>query len=300
MKKTVKHAGYPDHDLVYFEWFFTNWCNYACSYCSAEGMMAESFSKKDSPSKYKLTLAKFKNIEQPFLIELLGGEPTLHPHIKEVLIELNSIEKCQRVEVVTNLSRPIKFFENLDIPELDQVLITASYHPEYYSEKFMEKAIAITNMKHLKFNVNINLPDDKEEWPRVLQLVEEFKKNNVTYGFNFLFETPNYTPNYTPEFFETFNPYIKNKQRYYSMTFDDGETRDVGESEIIEKGYNKFEGYVCRPAMYRILMDGTIVNICTNRILKIRMTKEELLKEDVCISKNCSCDMMHAFYKRKI
>ena len=296
----IKNCGNKNYKLVHIEWFFTDWCNYACSYCSAAEEMAQNFSKKDSPSKYKLLLKKLGMIKTPFHIELLGGEPTLHPHIFEVLRELKAMEHCNDIEVVTNLSRSINYFEKMNTPEYDGVRILASYHPEYFTDAFIEKAIAITAMDHLGFMVNVNLSDQKEDWPQILKLINTFDDNDIRYGFNFLHSTPVYSPNYSPEFFEVFSPYLKdNEKQDFVYNFEDGTTSILSESKIVAEGYNQFKGYKCTPLMYTMSSDGTIVNNCTRRKLPIIITTDDLIKEETCPLDYCSCDIMYNFYKEK-
>lgn len=297
--KTVKSCGFPDYKTLHFEWFFTDWCNYACSYCSAATMMSEAFSKEDSPSIYKLTLSRLLMLDTPFNVELLGGEPTLHPNIEEVLLTLNQTELCTKIEVVTNLSRSLSFFESLNKPELNKTTILASYHPEYFKESFVEKCVAVTKMEHLDFMVNVNLFDKPDTWQDTIRFINELKDNNVNYGFNFLNPTPTYNPNYTKEFFKLFEPYLETRQKNdFPYEFTDGTITTLSESQIIEHGYNRFNGYKCYPTMYRIMNDGVIKNICTNKVVSITM--KDMFKQEICPRNFCDCDIMYNFYKEQV
>ena len=297
---TVISCGNKDYSMVHFDWFFTDWCNYSCSYCSAAVKMASSFSKQTSPAKYKMVLAKLKLVQTPFKVELLGGEPTLHPHLSEVLETLCALDNCKEVEVITNLSRSLHFFKKLNKPELHGVRILASYHPEYFTQEFIRKAVGISAMEHLEFMVNINLSDQPADWPSTLSLLAQFDENKVKYGFNFLNSTPSWTANYTDEFFALFAPYLNGREKEnFEYNFADGTTRLLSESTIVEENYRNFEGYKCTPLMYNIDSDGSIKNSCTGRRLSIQMTSDELIKQETCTLNCCMCDIMYNFYKEK-
>ena len=130
----VVQAGDPNNKVIQFEWFLTNWCNFKCSYCSEATNMVESFSKSTSAGKYKLVLVRLKKLEHPFTVELIGGEPTLHPNISNILKELGSIDNCKRIQIATNLSRSVSFYKQIAHPK---VSLIASYHPEHHAVDFI-------------------------------------------------------------------------------------------------------------------------------------------------------------------
>lgn len=296
--KTIQKCGHEDYSILHFDWFFTDWCNYACSYCSAKEDMVENFSKSTSPSKYKLVLSRFKMMKQNFHVELLGGEPTLHPHILDVVTKFCEMDHCKDLEVITNLSRTIKFYSQFNEPHLAKTRIVASYHPEYFDHTFVEKCIAITNMEHVGFMVNVNLPDQPDDWSQTQDLFDTFEKEGVPYGFNFLHSIPGWEPNYTPEFYEVFNPYFKSKEiRDIPHEFTDGTSEKLTESEVINRGFNHFEGYDCQPMMYQIFSDGTIKNQCTQTTIPITM--KDMVNTVKCPLKECPCDIMFKFPKEK-
>lgn len=300
MNKEVRQCGFKDYKLLHFEWFFTDWCNYSCSYCSAANQMSDSFSKQDSPSKYKVVLARLKMLKTDFNLELLGGEPTLHPNIYNVLHEVNSMEHCRNVEVVTNLSRSIDFFSSLNKPELNKTSVLASYHPEYFKGSFIDKCAEISAFEHLDFMVNVNLFDRKETWQDTIDFITALNERNINYGFNFLNSTPTWKANYTDEFFDTFKEHMTTRQKTdFPYEFTDGTTELVSESDIIARDLNRFKGYVCQPTMYKIKADGSIVNNCTSRTIPFTMPKDELIMKEVCPREYCNCDIMYNFYKSK-
>jgi organic radical activating enzyme len=300
MAKTIITAGDKNYKMLHFDWFFTDWCNYACSYCSAAVKMSESFSKQTSPAKYKIVLAKLQMIKTDFMVELLGGEPTLHPNLHDVVEALCNMQYCKEVELITNLSRSLAFFEKLNKLEFNKLRVLASYHPEYFTQEFIEKCAAMAKMEHIGFMVNVNLSTNPKDWPSLISLIEQLQTNNVHYGFNFLNSTPTWNHTYSEEFFQTFDKYLVGRQKdNFVYTFSDGTTETLNESKIVEMKYNKFNGYKCTPLIYQIDSDGTIYNFCTKRVVPITMQVADLIKEETCPLSKCPCDIMYNFYKEK-
>ena len=79
--------------------------------------------KKDSQERdaWKLVVKSLasKQIKDRFVVEMLGGEPTLHPDLYDIIDALHEIEQCKRVELITNLAKPVKYF--LDLHPFPQI-----------------------------------------------------------------------------------------------------------------------------------------------------------------------------------
>ena len=63
----------------------TNYCNLKCPYCFANDMINEQKKNIELNNYIKLLhyLTEYNNIKE---IGIIGGEPTLHPFFKEILI----------------------------------------------------------------------------------------------------------------------------------------------------------------------------------------------------------------------
>lgn len=301
----VIRAGNPNYDMFLFTWVLTNWCNYSCTYCCEQGMMVDKWAKQDSISNYKLTLSKLKRFDKPFHVELYGGEPTLHPNLLEILHTLKSIDNCKIVQIITNLSRPLAYFEQMNVPELHDVGIMASFHSEYYDTDFITKAKAINAMEHLHFRVTVNLSDDPAHWPLILDLIKQLDENNIEYGLHFLYDTATWKSNYTEEFYKLFQPLQKNlfqgKQvQIHSYEFEDGTVQHLTDLEVFENKYHYFKGYTCTPRFYEIAFDGTIRNTCTRKEFNtLTITADKIERTESCPRDCCSCEMMFNAYKEQ-
>lgn len=293
---TIIKAGNKNHRSLHFSWFFVNWCNYNCSYCYAHDQMVERFDKETSPSKHRVVLQRLGMMNIPFTIELVGGEPTLHPHIVEVVSLLSGMEHCKNIELVTNLSRPLLFFEKFNKPN-DKLSIVASYHPEYHNEEFIAKAKVMSEWG-IDFSVDVSIPDDPSLWNQVEQVIEELEGDGVECCFTFLYANSHWTPNYPDGVYDRFLARFKD-QVDVEYEFDDGTVRRIREEEILEKGYNRFNGYKCTPMMYTIDTNGDITNTCTGRTLPLMITEQNSKVEETCPVEQCTCDVMFNYCKRQ-
>lgn len=265
--------------------------------------MVDKWMKEDSISSYRLVLAKLKNFDSPFHLELYGGEPTLHPNIKDIMLAVNAAPNCTSLQVTTNLSRPLHYFEDLNIPELDGVFIAASFHPEYYTTEFLEKVIAINKMEHLRIRITVVLSDQPEFWDTTLGFINALVENNVEHGVHFLTETPFWKPNYTEEFYETFRSvkdtlYKGQTVQLHRYKFENNQERDYTDLEIYEQDLHYFKGYKCTSRFYEISFDGTFRNTCTRKEYKsLSINREKLEQRESCPRDCCSCEMMFNAFK---
>lgn len=299
--KKIIRAGAKDYSTFHFSWTLTNWCNYSCTYCSAKSIMVDKWNKQESISKYKFTLARLKNFDAPFEIELYGGEPSLHPNIEEIITELKKIYNCKKILIITNLSKSFNFWKN--IINLG-ALVCASYHPEYSDNQFLEKIKSLKEIENSHIRVTVNLIDNKEYWSKTIDFIDQLTKFNIDYNLHYLVDTPFWKGNFTKEFFDTFEP-IQNDNinritcsKIYNYEFEDGTLANLKDLEIYKLNYHRFKGFKCRPLFYDIDFEGNIKNSCIGKNIKSLIIKKDLLdREEICPRDHCACEDMFNFYK---
>lgn len=293
----LSNVGIKDYNRVHFEWFLVDWCNYACSYCSSATIMVEKFSKETSPGKYKLVLQRLAGLDEEFEMDLFGGEPTLHPEFLYIIEQLSAMDNCKLIEIKTNLSKPLHFFQ--EVFRSDKVKLSASYHAEYYDQKFLDKCVAL---KDYNFYVHINLSDKPEHWPQILSMIKYFDEHGVRYDLNQLWSTPGNTITYTQEFYDTFQPLIGNvsDKQTYRFGFDDGSEKHIPIFLAFKDKLTTFTGSQCKALLYEITSDGTIINSCTRKMAPINLKKSTLCVTVTCPRPSCHADFMLNFYKDNV
>lgn len=109
-----------------------------------------------------LKILKLRSIGK-FEVDIIGGESTLHPNIHDILFNINSIENCEEISVLTNLKTAF-FFKDTDLKCYDKVLICPSIHFEYYTQNLLEKCIAISKFNCIKLIPIVMLHDNERYW----------------------------------------------------------------------------------------------------------------------------------------
>lgn len=77
----------------------TNYCNLKCNYCFADDMIKET-NKTMSLDNYIKVLKYLTEQNYEQRIGIIGGEPTLHPQFKEILIESNQCAMANKIDFI--------------------------------------------------------------------------------------------------------------------------------------------------------------------------------------------------------
>lgn len=269
--------------ITRINWHVTDWCNYNCSYCHAANTLTNNFRVEAHSTEYKMVLARLKLLDKPFEVCLVGGEPTLHPNIHEILTELTSMTNMHRVWFFTNLSRSIKFLKSITEINNEKLTMYASYHPEYHNDKFIEKCL------ELKCSVHISLVSDEQYWPRTIELIEILKNHNIEYKLNLLEPTSSWIPDYNDKFKETFKPYIDMTEDVLDMTieYQDGTVKQCSDLSLEVEGLDNFKGYRCTPESFQVRLDGSFTNVCTNKVMPLSLRSVNIIEEITCPHEKC-------------
>lgn len=154
-------------DLFTVSWLLGRFCNYRCSYCWP---YARSDSKDHRPTELCLkTIDEIKRQARErrfnsFHFSLSGGEPTFHPGYIDILNHLNKDAENTNytsVHMTTNMSRPLKWFEDKYCPAVSKfhrASITASLHTEHVDtrEKMQEFADKLILCQQHDVQITIN------------------------------------------------------------------------------------------------------------------------------------------------
>jgi organic radical activating enzyme len=268
----------PDN-ILRINWHILNWCNYKCSYCSVRGNLSYDYNDTTQISnQYKLMISRLKLIKKPFELCLTGGEPTLHPNIKEILKGLGEIEKLERVYFFTNLSRSINFYE--EILNFKKILYYASYHPEYHDEDFLIKC------KKLRCEVHISMMSEYKN--KILKFIEECKSEKIPFCLNFLSDTKFYKNTLDHDFYEEV---IKTDDMIeIDLIYENKIKQKTTNLKMLYEGKNKFKGYKCIPESYSITIDNVVKNVCSNKEMPLSLSN--ITEKITCSYDECKGGLM--------
>lgn len=289
-------AGYTDYKRITFGWDITDWCNYKCDYCSAREDHVDKFDRK----RYRKTQLpiQLRVIKYDFDIELGGGEPTIHPYFKEIVEQLDANQYCRQILLNTNLSRSLRFYKSLN--RTDKWLFSASYHPDYHSDEFLEKCLELNKSTTSGiFACLINISDKQEHWENTKYVIEFCRKNKIRYELNKLYSTPYRTINYPQNTLEFFDGMVDDSVLKYPYEFEDKKQTFLGKLTIEANGLNSFTGYRCRALKYKIDFDGNVRGHCDDRVVPLFPKEQDLFRTITCNREACECLAMFNYYKER-
>jgi hypothetical protein len=320
-------AGYSEEEQLHrriftdFAWNLVDVCNYKCTYCNM-GYGNDSTRPKSSFFKdtkiqeaWRTVIDKLNHSCMPdFVVSLLGGEPTLHPNILEIITELESIKRCVSFDMITNATRPFSFFKELSSRELTKLNISTSIHFEHAPRNLVDKILRIHNETNIEVSPVVMLHDNKKYWPAALTFLKTCVNENIKYSATLLENAYGYTPKYTREFYDTFSDYLphgfmkaliarkmvacdSSPGENYQIGTKDKQTHNISIRDIYTNNIRQFEGWRCTPKSWLIGPQGDIINPCTNEQLNV--TNSNINCQVKCPKKLCNHKSLWNYEKFK-
>lgn len=296
MGNKIKQCGDPDYSTITFSWEINTNCQYRCNYCYAHDRLTKKFLEEYRYVYINiLKRLSLKNIGK-FKMDLVGGEPMLHPDIYEVVEGLCINERCINISMNTNLVKSVEDYRKFDNIKYKGLEFSVSFHPQYHSkiEPFLDKIQIINNFKHTSLSVDANLVDNDKYIPLYKTLIKFCKVNNIEVVPNYIFSTSKFESNFSDNFFKNLD---QNSICYNTIEyeFENSEIHNYKLSDLYEKGLTNFKGYNCIPKMWNIYVDGTIANVCTGEPLNI--VNKNLNSCVQCPRKGCNCEELYKYHK---
>jgi len=279
----IKTAGFKNYNLITFSWYVTDYCNYRCTYCAEACRLSNTKTQcAQEIAAHKMVLKRICNRNVgDFSVELIGGEPTMAAHLPSILNELDLTSNCKYYELITNLSKPIKYFEDIVTNRHKKFHLKPSFHPEYYKEHFIQKILELSELCNLR--PTIMLHDNPIHFQKTINILDTIIENNIEYDLQTIYKTKNYSPDYGEEFNKIFGKYIKHyakASREYNIDFYHNDiTSDVPYStsntdfnvnvnDIKQRNLHQFNGFKCKALYWEIEPSGRIYNSCTREDLQ--------------------------------
>lgn len=314
-------SGETDFSLIGFTWDVITSCQYRCSYCYALEWLT-SPKKLENTTAYKHVLPRLKLNSMPnFKIELLGGEPMLHPHIDEIISGLTSNDNCVDLTLNTNMVLPIDKLSDF----ADQGLnISGSYHPEQNRDvtRFCNQIVSAhkNGFTGKRLLVNINIHRDPKYIKNYVDILRVCGEYNIFAGANYLFSTKSYDCSLTESFanelyesvskLETIPPgwdmedskrcgvsiHRHPGQAMIKFMTTDGNITHTNAGDVFENKLNRFKGWNCRPKLWQINSNGHIFNDCTKESLLLDNSNINGLR--TCPNQACGdCEVKFRYHK---
>lgn len=245
----------------------TKKCNYNCWYCYDKEFRENKDLDINLIKKYIDTLQE--NID----IQLIGGEPTLHPQFKEIMNILYINKHINSIDIISNGSNSFLYFQDLFLKYKNKLHISFSYHHDVCDyEIFKQK---MKNLFIYKYNFHISY------------MIEDIDINIIQKHF---LELPNcrILPIRGLLYNEKIQKFIKEYFLTNFLILKNNDTQTfILQNKFIENQINPFFGYSCKLKNKLKIMDidGVIREMCNFKIINLNLT-------DICDSKYC-CFLNH-------
>ena len=157
----IEHTDEIHQNVVLVDWMLGNRCNYSCSYCppalhdGTKGWQSLS----DVTGMIEALQEHYQvGLGRRVWLQLTGGEPTLHPKIKDILAAARAHD--MKVSLISNGSRTERFWRDIR-DKIDSLILT--FHLEEAEFEHVHKVIEIlSEVIHVQVNITM-LPDRFDE-----------------------------------------------------------------------------------------------------------------------------------------
>jgi len=293
-------AGHTNYNISTFTWDLIDVCQYRCTYCYALPWLVKKLDVKKTQT-YKSILKRLRIIQtDKFKIEILGGEPTLHPNLRDIILDLSHNRRCIEININTNFTKPVDYFAELVQGAASQIRVLVSLHVEYVTciDTLLNKLQQLAKLHGIEAHLNINLHKDKKYIETYKTCLSFCKVNGISVGVNYLNSTDNYESKYSEEVLDEIKEYTHTDLEKIPYITTTKEVEYYNLHEIVEKKLNKFHGSLCKAKMWTITNTGEIINTCTREPLALTSSNIDNYKE--CPLKCCGCDEMLKYHKKGI
>jgi MoaA/NifB/PqqE/SkfB family radical SAM enzyme len=283
----VEHQGYDEYKTVSINWTLNNECQYDCKYCYAKRDMVV----KRPDCDYKAVIKKLKLITVPFDICLVGGEPTLHPDIFDIIEDLAELKHCNDIALTTNLYGTQDFWKKFDnLNHKGKLLINVSLHIEYYNNNFLKNIDVLKAYKNTEFDCTLNVFAEEKYYDKMKHALAHIDDLLVIS----MYKTPDFDPGVDDDFINQFS------EKEIGMKMEVNGTDQYYPFSMMQKyGLNKFKGWKCTAQDLVITQEGDIKNMCTDEPIKIYTAKHRDAMV-ICPKDDCPCDPLLLFKKCRI
>ena len=163
-------------DSVHVEWNLGKRCNLDCTYCPAE--IHDNFSPHTNIKVLTDAVDALAEIDKPVRLSLTGGEPCVHPNIKELLEHAS--QRLDWVTVTSNGTRTPKFYADLPI----NYIVFSLHFEDVQWAKQVDTITLFSQLNEIQnnFDFHVNVMAHHKHMLKVKQAVDRFSSHNIKYA----------------------------------------------------------------------------------------------------------------------
>lgn len=158
------------------EWFFSNQCNFNCTYCPShfhDG--SQPYPEFELLKKAYLNLRDQAQRFNGVKIQINGGEPSHSNSLRQLLLECN--DPKIKYKLVSNGSASLDWWRSIKhkISEID-----LTYHPHYLDLDHFKKVVEIISTEHNMIWIRVPFMPETQNWDKSFWAYKELKKYNAS------------------------------------------------------------------------------------------------------------------------
>ena len=263
----------------------TNKCDLNCEYCYAKKIYKKKWNKDNLiVENFKTILNLIDNNNE---VNILGGEPFLHPNINKILSIYNE-KKFKTKYIYTNFLQPNEFYERL-LKDKD-ILLKISFHWIKIKDKkkFIEKIMKL-NLDHVIIHFILHKDSYKEindydlddlfkKYTCMADFIIDEKSWTKEYeGFRSLFITNDIISKYRKEFIKNMN-----LDKYLGKSFYGIDFSNFNKNILCAKDLINIDIY----GTARVLCKDEVFNIFKEKLKFIKLQKKKnfsICDKDFCV-----------------
>ena len=277
-------------------------CNYSCIYCY--NRMPRTLNKLNLTKLLNFIKSLHAQTQREISIELIGGEPTLHPDLYQFCKDVSFLDYVNNILIFSNFSKDIDFYHSI-LSLSNKIMFDLSYHSlnNKINNAYLFKINQIANIDafHGKFIASIMFePENNFKYSKcAFDILPKDKIGYANLDFR-LIKPYNLKFKYTPDQIKYFNSLVKKYRKCkqeFNIVFDDG-TEEIGSSELLDfdKSF-QFKHWICNAGIdtYYIHHD-TCIYVCQSYYIEGKQPMATIdsfsLPSQPCICQcdNCGCN----------
>lgn len=238
-------------DFFYIDWWLLNYCNYNCSYC-ADILKSGSINLPDIDhciDIVKTINQHAKSIKKKTYFQIVGGEITQWPFLKDLLREIKTYDG--ELTIKSNASCSLIEWKNI-LSYVDT--INMEYHPEFTGESHFLLQISAAAKLDKKCHIFFNMTP--EHWDKSQHFFNKIESlfPDLPLHKKILFENPVINTEVKPYNKEQL---IELKTNNNSLIFyEDNKETYTDYNKLVLEGKNNFFNRKCNIGIEQIIVDA--------------------------------------------
>lgn len=243
---------HPNQDTIKIEWNLGKRCNLDCAYCPSE--IHDNTSAHTNINLLKSTIDKISKFDKPVRLSFTGGEPTVHPKIKELLDYSKNYVKW--INVTTNGLRSANWYSERPV---NHYVFSLHFDNKHW-ERSLNNIISFSRINKNNIEFFVNVMAHHSYMVNVKKSVYQLKENNIKYAIRRIrwtekhdhFDDNKYNP-------EDLNWILENSATATPNCLIDRSLK-MHANDVIKKHLNQFEGWKCAAGVESLMInwDGEV------------------------------------------